>query len=187
MKIDHQPPRELASGPRFGPSYPPIRSNHTNHLNESENERVLHQSNFQDTTLTTPRPNTAPNIQPQPMHGGDDATTPTTAKFPSASGALADQRPLPPGPFDIAASVPDNVEALQSTLTKGPSTKPNTKTRRAKNADGDVDVDMDESNNEDGKKNKIFLCEGFLPCRLSFTRHEHLLRHIRYFTTSSTC
>lgn len=47
----------------------------------------------------------------------------------------------------------------------------------------------DESVNADGtksnkkKKSQRFYCTDYPPCSLSFTRSEHLARHIRYLST----
>ena len=138
-----------------------------------------------ETTPTTPRPSTAPTVPPQPM-ARDDAATPTRATF----GALAGQRPLPESPFPAAVSVPDNVEPQNKPLHRGDS-QYSTKSRDSE------DVDMDESDEgEDGgsdeesvdadgtrstkkKKSQRFYCTDYPPCNLSFTRSEHLARHIR--------
>jgi sulfite reductase beta subunit-like hemoprotein len=36
------------------------------------------------------------------------------------------------------------------------------------------------------KKSQRFYCTGFPPCNLSFTRSEHLARHIRYAAVSTS-
>lgn len=140
--------------------------------------------NGEETTPTTPRPQTAPSLPPPPARI-DDATTPTRATF----GALASQRPLPAEPFPAAIAVPESTEAEKKPLTRGDSQYSN------KSRDSE-DVDMDESDGEDdgsdeesvnadgtrsGKKKKSqrFFCVDYPPCNLSFTRSEHLARHIR--------
>lgn len=70
-----------------------------------------------------------------------------------------------------------------------------------------MDVDMDDSDNEghdenggsdgesvngDGskskkKKSQRFYCTDYPPCNLSFTRSEHLARHIRYAYLPLVC
>jgi C2H2 transcription facotor len=139
----------------------------------------------EETTPTTPRPNTAPNIQPQPLTRADDATTPTRATF----GALASQRPLPASPFPATLSVPETADTEKKTLARGDS-QYSAKSRELE------DVDMEESDegeegSEDGsvnadgtrsakkKKSQRFWCTDYPPCNLSFTRSEHLARHIR--------
>lgn len=53
----------------------------------------------------------------------------------------------------------------------------------------DNEADHSDENNEDGdengppskkKKGQRFFCTEFPPCNLSFTRSEHLARHIRF-------
>ncbi|KAJ8064021.1 hypothetical protein OCU04_007862 [Sclerotinia nivalis] len=184
MSTDTLSTQEAASGPRSSTSFFPINSNRANNTNGSEVEGPSSRHNPQETTSTTPRPSTAPNTQPRPMHGTEDATTPTTTTFGAASSALANQRPLP-RPFDIAASVSESVRDMTSTLNRNNSIMSN-------NSGGSEDVDMDdsdvESSNGDGsrpnkkKKTQRFFCVDFPPCNLSFTRSEHLARHIRKHT-----
>ena len=120
----------------------------------------------------------------------DDATTPTRANF---TNAMAGQKPLPTSPFPQAVQVPD------------PSDRPKRENSQhsAKSSRRDsVDVDMDDSDGETGtidegggsddesvnadgsrsgkkKKSQRFYCTDYPPCNLSFTRSEHLARHIR--------
>lgn len=52
-------------------------------------------------------------------------------------------------------------------------------------AEGNEDGSDEESVNADGtrskkKKSQRFYCTEYPPCTLSFTRSEHLARHIRY-------
>ncbi|PQE26566.1 C2H2 transcription factor protein [Rutstroemia sp. NJR-2017a BBW] len=124
------------------------------------------------------------------MNRMEDATTPTRATF-NNQGALASQRPLPAAPFPAEISVPPNVENDRATLKRGNST-----TSHKSHGSQDVDMDGsddgkgsdDESVNGDGsrstkkKKTTRFFCENFPPCALSFTRSEHLARHIRKHT-----
>jgi hypothetical protein len=146
--------------------------------------------NGEETTPTTPRPSTAPNIQPQPASRMDDATTPTRATF----GALANQRPLPEQPFAAAMSVPQNVQAEhQDSLNRGNSQYSNNSRHSGDHGmddsddggEGNEDGSDDESVNADGtrskkKRTQRFYCTEYPPCTLSFTRSEHLARHIRY-------
>ncbi|KAF4456744.1 hypothetical protein F53441_1180 [Fusarium austroafricanum] len=140
-------------------------------------------------STATPRPNTAP--QSHPMHT-DDAATPTRATF-----SMASQKPLPSSPFPQGIQMPEQ------------PTKPNMPQRhdsRHSNKSGDSgDVDMDDSDGETGtiedgaasddesvgadgprsnkkKKSQRFYCTDYPPCNLSFTRSEHLARHIRKHT-----
>ncbi|KAI6453845.1 hypothetical protein MCOR17_009184 [Pyricularia oryzae] len=143
----------------------------------------------------------------QQMHSTapmDDATTPTRATFSrgnSAAGAnrnstgLVSQKPLPTSPFPDAVQVPEPSEkpTAQGEHSQQPTTP----------ADSE-DVDMNASEGEDGgnddggsdddslnadgtksknkKKSQRFYCTDYPPCNLSFTRSEHLARHIRKHT-----
>ncbi|KAH6614430.1 hypothetical protein B0J18DRAFT_374582 [Chaetomium sp. MPI-SDFR-AT-0129] len=139
----------------------------------------------------TPRPTTAPaqstTTQPQ-----DEATTPTRASFGAA--ALSSQKPLPTSPF------PDSVQVPEPSATT-PKRAHSEHSRRSKDSD-DMEMDDsdgeehpaddgagsdDESVNGDGtkskkKKSQRFYCTDYPPCSLSFTRSEHLARHIRKHT-----
>ena len=144
----------------------------------------MYSRNRGETTPTTPRPSTAPNAQ-APPNRTDDATTPTRANF----GALASQRPLPAEPFPAAVIVPETPSNDLHRVNSQYSS------RSQKSRDSD-DVDMEgsedgedgseeESVNPDGtrtkkKKSQRFYCTDYPPCNLSFTRSEHLARHIRY-------
>ncbi|KAK1965909.1 hypothetical protein LY78DRAFT_79105 [Colletotrichum sublineola] len=148
------------------------------------------------TSPTTPRPRTAPHPQhphtPQPLP--EDAKTPTKATFGSGSGStgLASQKPLPSSPFPQAVQVPESAEKAKSPTRANPQ-----HSRRSRDSE---DVDMDDSDGEDDgasdedsvnadgtrsnkkKKSQRFYCTDYPPCNLSFTRSEHLARHIRKHT-----
>ena len=130
----------------------------------------------------TPRPSTAPSQTPRPM---DDATTPTRASF--GASALASQKPLPTSPFPESVQMPDSSE------NKIPTRENSQRSRQSKDSDemdigdseGEEGASDDESVNADGtkskkKKSQRFYCTDYPPCNLSFTRSEHLARHIRY-------
>ncbi|WYZ33973.1 hypothetical protein EsH8_I_000249 [Colletotrichum jinshuiense] len=153
------------------------------------------------TSPTTPRSSTAPHPQtPQPL--AEDAKTPTKATFGSGSGSsnagLASQKPLPSSPFPQAVQVPESAEKA-----KTPTRANSQHSRKSRDSE---DVDMDESDGETGagddgaseddddsvnadgtrsnkkKKSQRFYCTDYPPCNLSFTRSEHLARHIRKHT-----
>ena len=148
-----------------------------------------HRRNGEDNTPTTPRPNTAPSIPLPPMNRADDATTPTRATF--QNNALASQRPLP-SKLPSTAPIPEYREPEKTPLHRGNSTY-------STQSSASEDVNMDrgsesgkESSGDEGslnadgtrkpekkKKTQKFYCEKFPPCNLSFTRSEHLARHIR--------
>ncbi|KAF7542968.1 hypothetical protein G7Z17_g11132 [Cylindrodendrum hubeiense] len=137
----------------------------------------------------TPRPNTAP--QQHPPMPADDAATPTRATF---NPSMAAQKPLPSSPFPQTVQVPD--QPAKPKLPRRDNSQHSTKS-----ADS-ADVDMDDSDGETGtidegagsdddsvgadgsrsgkkKKSQRFYCVDYPPCNLSFTRSEHLARHIR--------
>lgn len=105
---------------------------------------------------------------------------------------MAAQKPLPSSPFPDAVQIPDNTDS-----GKIPTRENSRHSKRSRDSD-DVDMDDsdgetaggdgsdDESVNGDGsrsgkkKKSQRFYCTDYPPCNLSFTRSEHLARHIRY-------
>lgn len=131
---------------------------------------------------TTPR---ARAKQDMAGSGQDITTTVVTATAPNLPG----QKPLPNSPF----AIPTENETKLSILQRGGS---NNSGQSGRNAEGmDVDgsdddqegSDNDTENGEPGrsskkKKGQRFFCTDFPPCNLSFTRSEHLARHIRKHT-----
>ena len=122
----------------------------------------------------------------------DDATTPTRASF---NTTMASQKPLPSSPFPQAVQIPDSTP--KSKVPRRGNSQHSTKSVDS------ADVDMDDSDGETGtiddgqasddesvnadgsrsnkkKKSQRFYCTDYPPCNLSFTRSEHLARHIRY-------
>lgn len=109
----------------------------------------------------------------------DDATTPTTPRPQSATiselneldQATEDATPMQP---------PVSTQSAPSTTSTGDETTI---------AEEDGDRDLSEDEHDDGaappskkKKGQRFFCTDFPPCTLSFTRSEHLARHIRKHT-----
>ena len=142
------------------------------------------------TTPTTPRASMPMPSQPVPAPSNQGSTesapnTPTRLSF----GGINGQRPLPTSPFRNSFSSPHQ-PAIRQDLARGDS-------HQSLQSNGSQDVDMDESDGEgDGgsdlesvdpetgrvtkkKKGQRFWCTDFPPCNLSFTRSEHLARHIR--------
>ncbi|TPX12688.1 uncharacterized protein E0L32_000865 [Thyridium curvatum] len=127
---------------------------------------------------------------PRPM---DDATTPTRASFGNAT--MTAQKPLPTSPFPQAVQMPD---ASDVQLPRRENSQHSRKSRDsedmhmddsdAETGGGDDVGSDDESVNADGsrsgkkKKSQRFYCTDYPPCNLSFTRSEHLARHIRRFS-----
>lgn len=147
------------------------------------------------TSPTTPRPSTAPQYLPPPKQTAmDDATTPTRATF--GAGTMAQQKPLPSSPFpegiqvpeDTAESKPSSREASHQPKRSRDSAEMDLDESEDKDTPGgddDAESDDEDSVNADGtrsskkKKSQRFYCTDYPPCNLSFTRSEHLARHIR--------
>ncbi|KAI9697114.1 MAG: hypothetical protein M1820_007929 [Bogoriella megaspora] len=142
-----------------------------------------------ETTPTTPRPNTT--TFKEVCVGdkrGEESTpnTPTTNNF----GGIAGQRPLPGSTFTSSQEVKKS-EGKRQEIHRGDSH------HSSKSADSQ-DVEMEDDDDDDGsdnesitsdsqrpskkKKGQRFFCTDFPPCQLSFTRSEHLARHIRKHT-----
>ncbi|SPO05508.1 related to transcription factor RGM1 [Cephalotrichum gorgonifer] len=148
------------------------------------------------TSPTTPRP-AAPGSQlEQPRSQVDDATTPTRASF---QASLSSQKPLPTSPFPQAVRVPNSASPSGANEREGSANddvemdgSSNGQAEAGSNGhDGDIpeeDESDEDSPNADGsrsskkKKSQRFYCTDFPPCNLSFTRSEHLARHIRKHT-----
>lgn len=134
----------------------------------------------------TPRADAAARLPhshpPHPLRAADDATTPTRASFTPAG-----QKPLPSDPFP---PVPEHERPRRgnSQHSAKSSSRRDSVDVDMDDSDGEADdaVSDDESVNADGsrsgkkKKSQRFYCTDYPPCNLSFTRSEHLARHIRY-------
>jgi hypothetical protein len=145
----------------------------------------------EETTPNTPRPDArfqkdSRNVEDM-KHEDPSLKTPTRNSFVGIPG----QRPLPSSPFEPTRELSET-PSTKSNLSRGQS-------RASQSVDvvedvhmgeGDDDDDKDGSDNdsvtsESGrpskkKKGQRFFCTEFPPCNLSFTRSEHLARHIRY-------
>ncbi|KAI9890121.1 MAG: hypothetical protein M1814_004520 [Vezdaea aestivalis] len=140
------------------------------------------------TTPTTPRPQSLPHSLPQPTrhHDEDSQPTPTKPTFPSG---MAAQRQLP---TDAPSTPSDHLShPVRSVVSRASS-------RRSLESPASRDVDMEDSDGDDvsdgeslggegsksskKKKGQRFYCTDYHPCNLSFTRSEHLARHIRKHT-----
>lgn len=146
----------------------------------------------EETTPTTPRP---PKFFAEEVRGDEaSAKTPTRNSF-----GLAAQRPLPSSPFTPAR------ELSTTPSRSGELSRENS--HRSTHSVDSQDVEMgDEDDGHDGsdgesvnsdttrpskkKKGQRFFCTDFAPCQLSFTRSEHLARHIRcvvQYTSAEPC
>lgn len=132
----------------------------------------------------------------------DDATTPTrvtfhtnnTISFSGHRSGMATQKPLPhsslpKGAMDTDESSPQktHTRTTSAVLKKLRDSDEMEVDDSDDSADeDDCDSDGEASLNADGtrssrkkKGNQRFFCRGYPPCKLSFTRSEHLARHIR--------
>ncbi|KAL1793947.1 hypothetical protein ACET3X_007368 [Alternaria dauci] len=145
-----------------------------------------------ETTPTTPRPNSrffAESKAAEEIRAEDpSAKTPTRNTF----AGLVGQRPLPSSPFTPAREVSETPSASnKSEQSREDSHRSTASGQDVHMGDGDED-DKDGSDNDSvtsdsnrpskKKKGQRFFCTDFPPCNLSFTRSEHLARHIRKHT-----
>ncbi|KAJ1325663.1 C2H2 transcription facotor [Microdochium nivale] len=116
----------------------------------------------------------------------------TSPGTPTPTRATFNQRPLPSSPFPQAVQIPESIEENKELHHSDSSQHQKS---RGDSEDADMDEDGqgsdgsdDESINADGtrsgkkKKSQRFYCTDYPPCHLSFTRSEHLARHIRKHT-----
>lgn len=139
----------------------------------------------------TPRSN-AGSLPEQKPRTIDEATTPTRASF---HAAMSSQKPLPTSPFPQTVRVPghngrsEREGSNNDDVEMDGSSTGQAETGSVGHEDIQEEVGSDEdSPNADGsrsgkkKKSQRFYCTEFPPCNLSFTRSEHLARHIRKHT-----
>lgn len=144
-----------------------------------------------DTTPTTPRPNS--KFFPDPKPSEDPRAEDPTAKTPTRNSfaGLPGQRPLPAEPFTPSSEIA-TTPRRNSILSRGNSHRSTQSVDSHDVEMGDDDDTRDGSDNESvtsdtnrpskKKKGQRFFCTDFPPCQLSFTRSEHLARHIRKHT-----
>jgi C2H2 transcription facotor len=151
---------------------------------QQDRSRDLHDDS---NTPTTPRARATHLLTSQDVGGGaqDISTTVTDISLSNLPG----QKPLPTSPF----AIPSENETKRDMLQRGGSNNSGQSARNTEDMDMDgSDDDQDGSDNdtENGepgrsskkKKGQKFFCTEFSPCNLSFTRSEHLARHIRKHT-----
>lgn len=147
----------------------------------------------QTPTTPTPANSTAPEIPLDATIEDSIITTPTRESFGGTQGLAS----LPDDPF-TPSQKPNESSDAQHTLKRDSSTRSSV----SQLAEGE-DVEMGEGEDDDGgeddgsdnesvtsdsqrpskkKKGQRFFCTDFPPCQLSFTRSEHLARHIRKHT-----
>ena len=143
--------------------------------------------------MPLPSPNTSAVPSTSEELAQSTPNTPTSRDF----GGMKGQRPLPTSPFSGSVSI-----QTQPLGTTRPGIAGRGDSQKSVQSSESQDVDMDESDDGEGgsdtesidmetgrpskkKKGQRFFCTEFPPCKLSFTRSEHLARHIRYLTHSS--
>ena len=132
--------------------------------------------------------------QNSPPGDADTPTTPRASRFPLNTNAdHAPSMPLPPPPRHDTPTPSSHSLRQDDTETLRPGTSGSTAASDAMDVD---DPDQDENGSDDEeeagdgegdaasrkKKGQRFFCTGYPPCNLSFTRSEHLARHIRKHT-----
>ena len=143
-------------------------------------------------TPTTPRQGTNFAEQAPTVTVVEESTpgTPTRHSF----GGIEGQRALPDEPLTPAQTQVTPNESKESlkrdSVHRSPS-QPSQRTQDVEMGEGDDDNEDDDGSDNDSatsdtqrpskkKKGQRFFCTDFPPCQLSFTRSEHLARHIRY-------
>lgn len=122
------------------------------------------------------------------------AQSPTTPTPTRATFSQSHQRPLPNASFPQAVQIPESID--EDAVPHREDSQRSKKSRgesedigmEDSDGEGNEDGSDDESVNADGtksnkkKKSQRFYCTDYPPCNLSFTRSEHLARHIRKHT-----
>lgn len=117
-------------------------------------------------------------------HHMEDATTPTTPRASASNGFTA-----PDGSQTARIVSGEPTPRNARNLDDDPSRSAEDMTMQ-NDSDGERDASDREPDNDEGnnappskkKKGQRFYCTDFPPCNLSFTRSEHLARHIRKHT-----
>jgi len=149
----------------------------------------------EDNTPTTPRnfldAANAPLLPPSQPKDASGPSTPTRHSFAGTST----KRALPTSPFNsgFPASPQGASQTPREALTRADSQRSAQSTGSLgmdDSDDGDDGSDAESMDDETGrpskkKKGQRFFCTDFPPCNLSFTRSEHLARHIRYVILSN--
>ena len=147
------------------------------------NDRSLKRGHEEVVTPTTPRPPSSQTFQSLSAEVGTDPV----ADASGPSSLPTDQVSLPPTTFGF----PAQHDSQRGMLYRGSSQSSLQSSMAVDDmeidgSDDDQDgSDNDTENGEPGrsskkKKGQRFFCTEFPPCNLSFTRSEHLARHIRY-------
>ncbi|KAH8673273.1 hypothetical protein BX600DRAFT_432906 [Xylariales sp. PMI_506] len=135
----------------------------------------------------------AATFRPVNVEVKHDDTIPPSPTTPTPAKTSFSQRPLPTSPFPQAVQIPESIDE-----NKVPERGNSQHSRKSRSSDMDESdgeahgedgaASDEESVNADGsksskkKKSQRFYCTDYPPCNLSFTRSEHLARHIRKHT-----
>lgn len=148
-----------------------------------------HEHQFGVSTPTTPRAPSMPRSQSQVTTIAEEQSTVTPTRLSFAG--LNAQRPLPSSPFPSSFTTQSNhaeqprpdilsrEHSHQSTHSVGSQDIDMHMSDDGEGASDDESVDPDTGRPSKKKKGQKFYCTEFPPCNLSFTRSEHLARHIR--------
>lgn len=156
-----------------------------------------HEHQFAVTTPTTPRAPVQPQAHPHSTSMVEEQSTATPTRL--SFGGLSGQMPLPTSPLrsSFALQPVSTDQPSSGVLARGHSHQSTQST-----ASDDIEMNMsdeDEGGSDDEsvdaetgrptkkKKGQKFYCTDFPPCNLSFTRSEHLARHIRYIVQLLDC
>ncbi|KAF2227755.1 hypothetical protein BDZ85DRAFT_7256 [Elsinoe ampelina] len=129
------------------------------------------------------RPAATPTVDDKTVDTAE-VSTPTKDDF----GGVPGQRPLPTTPFSPSdiANTPDADKSDNDAVTtrSGQQKEDSEDVEMADDGEMDSENDSNASDSKPRKKKKgqRFFCTDFPPCNLSFTRSEHLARHIRKHT-----
>ncbi len=147
-------------------------------------------SNPSTATAVAAPPEELTPTTPRPSHGFSDLALKSHAEAEDVSVITPTREsfsaPLASTPLQVASSGGDDMERVDSTLSNmedGHEASSPARTAEASSPDGqenDDKLDGDTTRPSKKKKGQRFFCTGFPPCNLSFTRSEHLARHIRY-------
>lgn len=130
-------------------------------------------------STATPRPNTAP--QSQPAAATDDGKTPTRVAFGASNDAHNQTHSHPDA--NSSATTSPNRDSMDVDMEDSDNEAPDD------NGGSDDEIINEDGTKSKKKKSQRFYCTDYPPCNLSFTRSEHLARHIRYLPCCSpdTC
>jgi C2H2 transcription facotor len=124
-------------------------------------------------------------VEPNPPADSDTPTTPKASQFSKDATATSAIKESP-----TEADASDKTPVAQSSQSQDSRPQPDEHEDSMdvddldddKDSDGEGEEGAEDDPNNRKKKGQRFFCTGFPPCNLSFTRSEHLARHIRKHT-----